>query len=237
MDSTLVTHQRAFYQALVAGALVVISATAFGATRQIPSGGTTAIAPNVPGSEGLQFPELLRGLEDSEDTAENLRSTAAGRAAELPHTEPRPRRSSRRAQLRHPASSGSRFRALNHRDQRLANGGNQFSVEPPDQALCVGNGYVVEAVNSVLRVFDMNGTPLTGAQALNPFFGYPAAIDRTTGAIGADVIDPICHYDPDNNRFVVAITTLQVAADGSGDFTGKNTIDVAVSNTGNPTLT
>ncbi len=32
------------------------------------------------------------------------------------------------------------FNGVNHRDQRLANGGNQFSVEPPDQGMCVGNG-------------------------------------------------------------------------------------------------
>ena len=47
------------------------------------------------------------------------------------------------------------FHGLNHRDQRLANGGNQFSLEPPDQALCVGNGYTVESVNSVLRVYEL----------------------------------------------------------------------------------
>ena len=119
---------------------------------------------------------------------------------------------------------------LNHRDQRLANGGNQFSLEPPDQALCVGNGFVVEAVNSVLRVFSSaTGAALTGVQDLNTFFGYPAAINRTTGVVGPNVIDPVCHYDPDNNRFMVVITTLHV--DANGDFNGKNTIDLAVSNT------
>src|SRR5207249_4306871 len=41
------------------------------------------------------------------------------------------------------------FEGLNHYQQRYARGGNQFSVEPPDQGLCVGNGYVVEAVNDV----------------------------------------------------------------------------------------
>ena len=91
------------------------------------------------------------------------------------------------------------FDGLNHRDQRLANGGNQFSLEPPDQALCVGNGYTVESVNSVLRVYSTaNGAPLTGVQDLNTFFGYPRAINRTTGLIGPNVIDPVCHYDPDN---------------------------------------
>ena len=40
---------------------------------------------------------------------------------------------------------------LNFEDHRTADGGNQFSVEPPDQALCVGNGLVMEAVNIVFR--------------------------------------------------------------------------------------
>jgi hypothetical protein len=123
---------------------------------------------------------------------------------------------------------------LNAREQRLANGGNQFSLEPPDQALCVGNGFLVESTNSVLRVRrPSDGTALTGVQDLNTFFGYPAAINRTTGAIGPNVIDPVCLYDPDNQRFMVAITTLHV--DARGNFNGKNTIDLAVSNTGNPT--
>ncbi len=41
------------------------------------------------------------------------------------------------------------FDGMNHRDQRTANGGNQFSLEPPDQGLCVGNGHVVEVINDV----------------------------------------------------------------------------------------
>ncbi|HEY6057285.1 MAG TPA: hypothetical protein VIV06_04595, partial [Candidatus Limnocylindrales bacterium] len=134
---------------------------------------------------------------------------------------------------------GLSFDALNHRQQRLANGGNQFSLEPPDQGLCVGNGFVLEAINSVARVWDTAGTPLTGVMDLNTFFGYPAAIDRATypgpNSIGPNVIDPQCYYDPDNNRFIVDITTLPV--DANGAFNGKNTIDVAVSNTGDPTGT
>ena len=30
-------------------------------------------------------------------------------------------------------------------------------MEPPDQALCVGNGFELEAVNDVLNVFDASG--------------------------------------------------------------------------------
>src|SRR5207245_10153377 len=54
------------------------------------------------------------------------------------------------------------FDGLFFRQQRLANGGNQFSVEPPDQSMCIGGNVVLESVNSVLRVFDTAGNPLTG---------------------------------------------------------------------------
>lgn len=72
------------------------------------------------------------------------------------------------------------FDGLNHREQRLANGGNQFSTEPPDQGLCVGNGYVLEAVNSVIRVFDTAGNALTGHRSqlvLRLAGAVPAAAD------------------------------------------------------------
>src|SRR5215471_5854925 len=32
------------------------------------------------------------------------------------------------------------FQGLNHYQQRYSRGGNQFSVEPPDQGMCAGNG-------------------------------------------------------------------------------------------------
>src|ERR671926_846823 len=54
------------------------------------------------------------------------------------------------------------FEGLNFYQQRYARGGNQFSVEPPDQAMCAGNGYVVETVNDGLNVFDAS----TGASVL-----------------------------------------------------------------------
>src|ERR671931_1652068 len=99
------------------------------------------------------------------------------------------------------------FEGLNHYQQRYARGGNQFSVEPPDQALCVGNGYVFEAVNNVINVFNTS----TGASALpdntatnivsgfprnvnhaidlNSFYGYAPAINRSTGVRGPFVTD------------------------------------------------
>jgi len=52
-----------------------------------------------------------------------------------------------------------------HQQQRLANGGNQFSVEPPDQGMCVGNGFVMESNNDVLQVYSTTGTPLLNGGA------------------------------------------------------------------------
>src|SRR5882757_2490665 len=50
---------------------------------------------------------------------------------------------------------------INHFEQRfVAGGANQFSIEPPDQGLCVGNGFVLETVNDTLQIFDTAGNPL-----------------------------------------------------------------------------
>jgi hypothetical protein len=121
------------------------------------------------------------------------------------------------------------FDGLNHRAQRTANGGNQFSVEPPDQALCVGGGHVVEAVNDVFRVFGADGTPQTGVVDLNTFFGYPAQIDRTTFLQGPFVTDPVCLFDPTTHAFFLVVLTLEVDPT-TGDFTGDNHLDIAVTN-------
>jgi hypothetical protein len=205
-------------------------------SRQISAAGTTRIlgtsAAGAPSTVAPRQPEV-RGAGNIELGVGNSSQRPSGIFPRKPLPTPHVRSS---------AVAGSNpevqfsFAGLNHRNQRLANCGNQFSVEPPDQALCVGGGYTVEAVNSVLQVFkSSNGAPLTGVEDLNTFFGYPAALIRTTGQVGPDVIDPVCTYDPDNHRFVVAITTLDV--DAKGNFTGRNTIDIAVSNSGNPTGT
>jgi hypothetical protein len=126
----------------------------------------------------------------------------------------------------------SSFHALDGFDQRNANGGNQFSVEPPDQALCAGNGFVLEAVNDVLRVYRPSGTPATGVTDLNTFFGYRAQINRTTGVVGPFVTDPTCLFDHATQRWFVTVLTLEV--DAAGNFLGPNHLDVAVSKTANP---
>ena len=142
------------------------------------------------------------------------------------------------------------FEGLNLYQQRYARGGNQFTVEPPDQALCVGNGYVVEAVNDVLNVFNSSGQSVlpdntatnivsrfprnvNHAVDLNSFYGYAPAINRTTGARAQFVTDPSCYFDAATQRFFLVVLTLETRPNGS--FTLVNHLDVAVSQSANPT--
>lgn len=145
---------------------------------------------------------------------------------------------------------GTSFEGLNLFQQRYARGGNQFTVEPPDQALCVGNGFVLEAVNDVLNVYDKNGasqlpdntatnivsgfpTDVGHAVDLNSFFGYAPAIVRATGVRAQSITDPVCLFDAATQRFYVAVLTLESRPNGS--LTQVNHLDVAVSQTANPT--
>jgi hypothetical protein len=94
---------------------------------------------------------------------------------------------------------------LTHLDQRNARGGNQFSTEPPDQALAVGNGLILEGVNSALNVYDTNGIQqLVRPLALSEFFHLPAGINRTTGEFGVFPGDPVALFDPETQRWFVA---------------------------------
>lgn len=125
------------------------------------------------------------------------------------------------------------FDGLNFYQQRYANGGNQFSVEPPDQGLCAGNGYVLESTNDVLRVYKSDGTPAMGVVSLNQFYGYPPAINRTTGADGPDITDPSCYYDANVQRWFHLVITLERVGTTSA-LSGKNHLDLAVSQGSSP---
>ena len=132
------------------------------------------------------------------------------------------------------------FNGLSHADQRLAGTGayanTQFSLEPPDQGLCVGNGFVVEPINDAFVVFDESGKALTGVNALNQFYQRSPAINRVTGVRGDFLSDPKCYFDPVGNRFIQTI--LEV--DAPGNFNGQAPFNrthvlIAVSQTGDPT--
>ncbi len=126
------------------------------------------------------------------------------------------------------------FDGLNFHDQRYANGGNQFSVEPPDQGLCTGNGFVLESVNDVLAIYSSTGTKLVGPVDLNTFYGYSAAINRSTGAYGPSITDPSCYYDAGTQRWFQIVLTLDRIGTTSA-LAGTNHLDIAVSQTADPT--
>ncbi len=146
------------------------------------------------------------------------------------------------------------FEGLNHYQQRYSRGGNQFSLEPPDQGMCVGNGDVVEVVNDVFNVYsaatgasvlpDNTATNIVAgfprnvnhAVDLNSFYGYPPAINRSTGVRGQFVTDPSCIFDAQTQRFFVVALTLdpQVPGPCQGVFSCVNHLDLAVSQTNDP---
>ena len=149
-------------------------------TRAISSVGTTSFHPTTTGSDAVQWPEFSPGVVGVfNDHAASTRphhplgfvnrSMSAGKTGE-----------GREVEVKEPKSPELEisFDGINHRQQRLANGGNQFSLEPPDQGLCAGNGFVMESVNDALRVYDTKGNPLIGVVDLNTFYGYPAAFQR-----------------------------------------------------------
>jgi hypothetical protein len=212
-------------------------AAADSGTRLIANGGSALLVSRPFGPEGgVQAPELAPTTVDSARDGDQGSQVQLRRGAGPSTTTANNDASPTVASASESAAANVRtsFVGLNLRQQRLANGGNQFTVEPPDQGLCVGNGFVVETVNDVLRVFNTAGAPLTGVMDLNTFYGYPAQFNRTTGAEGPFVTDPSCWFDAQTQRFYHIVLTLEVFPD-TGDFTGVNHLDLAVSKTSDPT--
>lgn len=216
-----------------------VSAAGDGYARQIPSGGTADFRATADGSGEYQFPELAgepRG--DAEGGGGGPTPTPRG-ATQVANRSLTKAKANYKAENDDDAKGAAKgtlntsFNGLTLRSQRLANGGNQFTVEPPDQGLCANGTYVMESVNDVLRVYDTAGNGLSGVTDLNTFYGYPAAINRTTGIRGPFVTDPSCYFDAPTQRWFQVVLTLETVPT-SGAFTGKNHLDVAVSLTSSP---
>jgi hypothetical protein len=123
--------------------------------------------------------------------------------------------------------SGARgFAGISNFTQAGVNSG--FSVEPPDQGLAVGNGFVLEAVNSALAVYSEEGHLLAGPAPINQFFGQLPESDPAA----LNVSDPRCLYDQATNRWFV--TALGFVLDANGNPSSSQLL-VAVSTTGIPT--
>jgi hypothetical protein len=201
---------------------------------QVIQSGVGSLSSGAPGNDAVGNPEIDPAtVGDDDDDSDTPLSSGKGvnrSIAKVPGNGPT---TSGNAKAKSNPELTLSFDGLNFREQRLANGGNQFSIEPPDQGLCAGNGFVLETVNDVLQVFDTTGSPLTGAVDLNTFYGYPPAINRTTGAYGPEITDPSCYFDRDTQHwFHLALTLDRVGTTSA--LSGTNHLDIAVSTTASP---
>lgn len=128
------------------------------------------------------------------------------------------------------------FTGITHTQQRLANNGNQFSLEPPDQGLCAGGGFVVEAVNDAVAVYSATAHPfILRFSTLSQFFNLAPAIIRSSPPVfGPFVSDPRCFYDRQTQHWF--LTMLEIDTDpASGAFGSHAATYIAVSQTSDPT--
>jgi hypothetical protein len=109
------------------------------------------------------------------------------------------------------------FNGVSSRDSALTNFGAEF--EPPDQGLCVGNGFVVEMVNSAYTVYDTSGKAIAGPFNVNGPF--EEGLTEFTS-------DPRCHYDSTTHTWFATILAINRAET-------ESFIDVAVNTSGDPT--
>lgn len=123
---------------------------------------------------------------------------------------------------------GNGFAGLTMADERLADNGNQFSVEPPDQGLCTSGLQVIESVNTAFAVYDRGGHQQGPTTSLNQFFTQDHAIDRTNHVYGQFLSDPKCYFDPQLLRYF--FTVLEIDQDpATGAWTGGSHTLIAVS--------
>lgn len=241
---------------LVAFGFLLVGTTSAMATttiRQISSTGTSVMRSAAVGADSIQAPEFQPGVAawqvaDGPNTAGTAGVSSKAAATTSIHGERATNRSIARDkgvgeevsvanQVNTSSPRGTllaSFDGLNHRQTRLARGGNQFSNEPPDQGLCAGNGFVLETVNTVLNVFDTTGKSLTGPVALSAFYGYAPEINRTSHEYGPSLFDPSCYYDSDTQRWFHLAADLDVDP-STGGLLGSNHLDLAVSVTADPT--
>ncbi len=212
-----------------------------GVKNESVGGGAALAAARVPtsnlsGKHGLAIPSKVEGRNRaglaSESNSANDGQNAAAPALPAPPTAvPNPRG-------RPVVDSSSRvfhFDGLTHADQRLAGTGiytnTQFSLEPPDQALCAGNGFVVEAVNNAIAIYDQAGNLLSGPEALSQFWGLaPEVIRGTKPVFGQFISDPKCAYDAETQRWFVS----ELMQDNGNGGSGRNFNLLAVSQTSDP---
>jgi hypothetical protein len=135
-----------------------------------------------------------------------------------------------------PAFAG--FAGLTHFDQRTAGLGiysnTQFSLEPPDQGLCVGNGFVMEPINNAMAIYAQGLGLLAGPVPMSQLFGLAPEIVQSTPPIHGPLLsDPRCYFDRDTQRWFV--TEFEEDVNPATDVpSGRSALFIAISQTSSP---
>jgi hypothetical protein len=122
------------------------------------------------------------------------------------------------------------FPGVNHLQQRLADHGHQFSLEPPDPDMAVGPGQVVSAVNTAIAVYDKSGH-MQAITAFNPFFGLPSEIvtdAQGNSTYGPFTSDPKVIYDASTGAWIASVLEIDVDP-ATGAFLNTTAVYLAVS--------
>lgn len=201
--------------------LAVIAVAVIGTASAAQSSGSdpTEVKP-VAGPDGAVVDRQIPGNQ----SPAHLPTTAAPRPAPLAIASPG-------------SELGTNFAGLTfHNQRRDADGGNQLSLEPPDQGLCVGNGEVIEPINDLFTTYDASTHAQTGGfESLNQFFFQEHEIDRTKNppVFGTFISDPRCYYDASSGHFFM--TVLSFGRDPqTGAFEAPGQIQIATSKGSNP---
>lgn len=193
---------------LTAGALAASSGTAAGAATATPSRGVlTAAETTVPS-------ELQRPAASNHRPREMpllLRRGGLSRTSQRPPTA-----------ASSPVAGAQLRRGFPGLDATQSQAVNGFDLEPPDEGLGAGNGFVANFVNLVGAIYNTHGARLTGPFSLNAFFAEPPS---------ANLSDPRIFYDVGTGRWFA--TVLEYSFNNDDEFTGSR-VDIAVSTSGDP---
>jgi hypothetical protein len=130
------------------------------------------------------------------------------------------------------STSAAGYEGINQFQQRYTDDGNQWTVTPPDQALCASPTQVLEGVNVGLQVFDATKptkVALTGTLSINRMLWGDSEIDRATGIQSPHQMgDPSCVYDAGTKRFFLTVYDLDTDP-VTGALSGRSWTDIAVS--------
>ncbi len=108
------------------------------------------------------------------------------------------------------------FNGVSSRDSQFTNYEQTF--EPPDQGLCKGNGFVLEAVNSAYRIYNTAGKSLRGPFNINDLFNVGGK-EFTS--------DPRCWFDPSTQTWFAIVLFLN-------DTGTASTLQIAVRHSSSP---